>query len=161
MIASMTQPAPQPKAAEPALWSLGCLFVLKTATKELEVIDSLVPPGYSPPVHQHDFGTESFYVLDGSARFIVGEDEVIAGPYDLVHVPASTPHTFETLGDKPSRILDIIAPAGLWEFFTECGRPAPELALPPAVDIPADLPAIVARHGGAVLGPPLTAGRGR
>ena len=79
----------------------------------------------------------------------------IAGPGGCVRVPPATPHSFEVLGGEPARVLDLVAPAGLWAFFTECGEPAPELRLPDEVAIPADLAEIVARHGGTVLGPPL------
>jgi mannose-6-phosphate isomerase-like protein (cupin superfamily) len=138
-----------------AIWSLGCLFMLKGASEELEVMEAIAPPGYSPPLHQHDFGTESFYVLEGSVRFVIGDDELLCGPGDVAHVPRSTPHSFETLGDQPLRVLNMSAPGGLWAFFSECGEPAPELRLPDSIDIPQDLPEIVARHGGTVLGPPL------
>jgi mannose-6-phosphate isomerase-like protein (cupin superfamily) len=136
-----------------AIWSLGCLFVLKGASPELEVIEALAPAGYSPPLHQHDFGTESFYVIEGSMRFVVGDSDEIYGPGDVAHVPRSTPHSFETL--EPIRVLNMSAPAGLWAFFSECGEPASELRLPDEIQIPSDLPEIVARHGGRVLGPPL------
>ena len=138
-----------------AIWSLGCLFVLKNRTDDLELIDALVPPGYSPPMHRHDFGAESFYVVDGSARFVVGDEEVTLGPGGFVRVPPSTPHSFETLGEAPSQILDIVTPAGLWDFFRECGEPAAELHVPDEIRIPENLPEIVARYGGAVVGPPL------
>ena len=150
----MTTRTPQP--TEPALWSLGCLFVLKNRTDDLEVIDAIVPPGYSPPLHRHDFGAESFYVVEGSARFVRGDDEVVLGPGGFIRIPPSTPHSFETLGDEPSRILDIVTPAGLWDFFVEAGEPARELRLPDSIDIPDNLPQLVAKAGGAVLGPPLT-----
>lgn len=139
-----------------ALWTLGCLMVLRGASEELEVIDAIVPAGYSPPLHRHDFGTESFYVLGGRVRFVVGDDEVVCGPGDLAHVPRSTPHSFEVLGHEPARVLDLVAPAGLWAFFAECGEPAAELRLPDEVQIPPALPEIVSRYDGAVLGPPLT-----
>jgi hypothetical protein len=48
-------------------------------------------------------------------------------------------------------VLDIVAPAGLWPFFVECGAPAPELRAPDQTQIPPDLPEIVARYDGAVL----------
>jgi quercetin dioxygenase-like cupin family protein len=139
----------------PAIWSLGCLFVLKGRSDELEVIEAVVPPGYSPPMHRHDFGTESFYVLEGSVRFVLGDREETHGPGGVAHVPRSVRHSFEVLGDEPARVLDLVAPAGLWDFFAECGEPATELRLPDEIDIPADLPEIVARYDGAVLGPPL------
>jgi mannose-6-phosphate isomerase-like protein (cupin superfamily) len=138
-----------------AIWSLGCLFVLKGATAEVELIDAIAPAGYSPPLHRHDFGTESFYVLEGSARFVIGDSDAVYGPGDFAAVPRSVPHSFEVLGDQPLRVLNIVAPATLWEFFSEVGRPAPELRLPDEIDIPANLPEVVARYDGAVLGPPL------
>ena len=136
-----------------AIWSLGTLMILRSRSAELEVIEALALPGISPPLHRHDFGSESFYMLEGRARFLVGDEELTCEAGDFVHVPASTPHSFEVLGG-PARMLDIIAPAGLWDFFSECGEPATELRLPDGVNIPPDLPEIVARHGGQVLGPP-------
>ena len=141
-----------------ALWTLGTLMILRGATPELEVIEAVVPPGYSPPLHRHDFGTESFYVLEGRMRFAVGGEEIECGPGDLAVVPRSTPHSFLTLGEEPTRVVNLVAPAGLWAFFTECGEPAAELRLPDEIAIPADLPQIVARHDGVVLGPPLNRG---
>ena len=38
-----------------AIWSLGCLFVLKNRTDDLELIDALVPPGgavVGPPLNR-------------------------------------------------------------------------------------------------------------
>jgi quercetin dioxygenase-like cupin family protein len=145
-------------AGTDALWTLGALMILRGATPELEIIDAVVPPGYSPPLHRHDFGTESFYVLEGRVRFLVGGEEIECGPGDTAVVPRSTPHSFLTLGEEPTRVLDLVAPAGLWKFFIECGEPARELRMPDAVVIPPDLPEIVARHHGMVLGPPLNRG---
>jgi mannose-6-phosphate isomerase-like protein (cupin superfamily) len=140
---------------EPAIWTLGCLMVLKNRTDDLEVIDAIVPPGYSPPLHRHDFGAESFYVVEGSARFVRGDEEITLGPGGFVRIPPSVPHSFETLGDTPSRILDILTPAGLWDFFVAAGEPAQELRLPDEVLIPENLPELVSEANGAVLGPPL------
>ena len=148
------RPAPAADAPE-ALWSLGCLFVLRAAGEEMEAIEAIAPPGYSPPRHRHDFGSESFFILEGRVRFVVGDDDAVYGPGDFVRVPPGVPHSFETLGDEPLRTLSFVAPAGLWAFFAECGRPADELRLPDTIEIPADLPEIVARHGGTVVGPPL------
>src|SRR4051794_10450090 len=137
---------------DPALWSLGCLFILRGATPELEVIEALVPPGYSPPLHRHDFGTESFWVVEGRVRFVIGDTDGVYGPGELATVPRSVPPPFEVLGGEPARVLDLVAPARLWDFFAECGGPAGELRLPDAVEIPPALPEIVGRYDGAVLG---------
>jgi hypothetical protein len=86
---------------------------------------------------------------------VVGDREEIVGPGGFVRVPPSVPHSFETLGHAPSRMLDIVTPAGLWDFFVEVGEPATALRLPDALQIPPDLPEIVSRYRGKVLGPPL------
>jgi quercetin dioxygenase-like cupin family protein len=143
-----------------ALWSLGCLMILRESSPDIEVIEALARPGVSPPLHRHDFGTESFYILEGRARFYLDGTEITAAPGDLVHVPRSTPHTFEVIDGRPSRMLDIIAPAGLWEFFAECGEPATDMGMPDGIVVPPNLGEIVSRHGGAVLGPPLRLLRG-
>jgi quercetin dioxygenase-like cupin family protein len=135
------------------IWSLGTLMVLKSRTPELEVVEALALPGISPPLHRHDFGAESFYMVEGHARFLVGGEEIAAGPGDFVRVPPSTPHSFEVF-DEPARILDILTPAGLWDFFVECGEPATEMRLPDGVHIPPNLAEIVERYDGKVLGPP-------
>jgi quercetin dioxygenase-like cupin family protein len=156
MTAQMESPRP---TGEPALWSLGCLMILKHSSPEFEAIEAVALPGYSPPLHRHDFGTESFYVMEGSVRFVVGDSDTVAGPGGFAHVPRSTPHSFEVLGDVPAKVLNIVTPRKLWDFFVEAGEPAAELRVPDSVVIPPDLPSMVARYGGAVLGPPLNSTR--
>jgi quercetin dioxygenase-like cupin family protein len=141
----------QPTHTEP-IWSLGALMTLKARSPELEVVEALLGPGVSPPMHRHDFGSESFYVIEGRMRVLVGDSEVTIGPGEIAQIPASTPHSFLTL--EHTRVLDIIAPAGLWDFFVECGRPAPELRAPDGPEVPGNLAQIVDRYRGRVLGPP-------
>ena len=88
-------------------------------------------------------------------RFVIGDDEIVLGPGGYARVPPSTDHGFEVLGAEPARTLNVVTPGGQWAFFAECGRPAAEMRLPDAIDIPANLPELGARHGGRVVGPPL------
>jgi quercetin dioxygenase-like cupin family protein len=156
----MTAQMESPRTTEaPALWSLGCLMILKHSSPEFEAVEAIALPGYSPPLHRHDFGTESFYVLEGRIRFVVGDSDTEYGPGGFAHVPRSTPHSFEILGDQPAKVLSIVTPRKLWDFFVECGEPAPELRVPDSTVIPPDLPSIVARYDGVVLGPPLNVAR--
>jgi quercetin dioxygenase-like cupin family protein len=139
-----------------SLWSLGCLFVLKAAAAELELIEALAPAGYSPPLHRHEHVTESFYVLSGRVRVVVGDDDVVHGPGGFAHVPRGVPHSFQVLNHDPARMLLIVAPAGQWDFFAAAGQPAPAQILPDATEIPEHFPELAARYGTALLGPPLT-----
>ena len=51
-------------------------------------------------------------------------------------------------------MLDIVPPAGPWDFLAEAGELARELRLPDEVRSPENLPELVATAGGAVLGAP-------
>ncbi len=99
----------------------------------LAVIDMLVPDQGGPPPHRHDF-EETFHVLEGTLEvtFRGRTSTVRAG--ETANVPANALHAFRNAGDVPVRMLCIVAPAGLEEFFAEVGQavpsrtsPAPEL----------------------------------
>ena len=74
-----------------AIWSLGTLMILRSRSAELEVIEALALPGISPPLHRHDFGSESFYLLEGRVRFLVADEELTCDAGDFVHVPPLDP----------------------------------------------------------------------
>jgi quercetin dioxygenase-like cupin family protein len=58
---------------------------------ELEVIDARFGPGFSVDAHSHPDHVDSFYVLEGEAEFMLGEDVVRAGPGTWVAVPVGMP----------------------------------------------------------------------
>jgi mannose-6-phosphate isomerase-like protein (cupin superfamily) len=51
------------------------------------------PPGSGPRLHRHPY-EEVFIVEEGAVVFTVGDDEIEAGPGDIVVAPARTPHKF-------------------------------------------------------------------
>lgn len=51
--------------------------------------------GQGPPLHTHPY-PETFIIRNGSARFTVGDEEVVGHAGQIVVVPADTPHTFRT-----------------------------------------------------------------
>jgi mannose-6-phosphate isomerase-like protein (cupin superfamily) len=53
--------------------------------------------GRGPKLHQHPY-SETFVIHHGSARFWVGDEQLVAHGGQLLVVPALTPHRFETLG---------------------------------------------------------------
>ena len=48
---------------------------------------------------------------------LFGDEEVVAGPGDLVFKPRDEWHTFWNAGETPARLLEIISPGGLEELF--------------------------------------------
>ena len=53
--------------------------------------------GYGPALHRHPM-PETIVIQSGSARFVVGDEELVLGAGHIVVVPALVPHRFTTLG---------------------------------------------------------------
>jgi mannose-6-phosphate isomerase-like protein (cupin superfamily) len=87
-----------------------------------------------PAPHVHHERDEGFLVLEGRYRFVRGDEETEVGEGAFVFVPRGTRHTFRTLA-TPSRVLIVVAPAGLDGYFREmaeglaAGRSAPDIML--------------------------------
>jgi quercetin dioxygenase-like cupin family protein len=107
----------------------------------LSVVEHTVPPHVlAGPLHNHSREDEYSYVLEGQLGAMLGDQEVIAEAGDLVFKPRGQWHTFWNPGDTPTRVLELITPAGLEDLFRELGTPGVELD-------PATLPALAARYG--------------
>jgi len=59
--------------------------------------------------HSHPF-EQVVYIVDGTARFHVGDETFDAGPGSLIRIPPDVPHYAQPLGDKPVLNLDVFAP---------------------------------------------------
>ena len=87
-----------------------------------------------PAPHVHRERDEGFLVLEGRYRFICGDEETEVGEGAFVFVPRGIRHAFRTLA-APSRVLIVVAPAGLDGYFREmaeglaAGRAAPDIML--------------------------------
>lgn len=78
---------------------------------ELEVVELRFGPdfeGVDP--HTHDDHVDSFYVLDGEAEFVIGDETVRLGPGSYVAAPIGVVHGFRNVGDRELRMLNLHAP---------------------------------------------------
>jgi quercetin dioxygenase-like cupin family protein len=64
------------------------------------------PRGRGPDLHFHPY-PEAFVVLDGTAVFTAGEEELTVAGGNVVVVPAETPHGFKNVGDETLRVVSI------------------------------------------------------
>ena len=71
------------------------------------------------PLHRHTREDEYSYVLEGRVGALLGDEDLIGEPGDLIFKPRNQWHTFWNAGDEPARILEIICPAGFEGFFSE------------------------------------------
>ena len=69
----------------------------------------LDPHTRGPGAHSHP-EDDVFFVLGGTIRFLVGDEEHDAPTGSFVLVPGGVTHTFENRGDVPAGFLNISAP---------------------------------------------------
>lgn len=92
----------------------------RTTGHRLGVAESVLAPHTpGPPQHRHAGHDEGFYVVSGSVRFTVGEDEHDATAGTLVMVPAGAPHTFANVTDAPAVMLSTFTPDLYVGYFRE------------------------------------------
>jgi mannose-6-phosphate isomerase-like protein (cupin superfamily) len=87
---------------------------------------TIAPGALAAPMHRHSNEDEFTYVLTGSFAAVADGHEVSAGPGDLVFKPRGQWHTFWNPGDVPTRVLEMISPAGLEQFFRLVDAPEAE-----------------------------------
>lgn len=63
-------------------------------------------PGTGPRLHVHPYD-ETFIVVEGRARFFVGDTTIEATAGETVFGPAGVPHRFENLGPGRLQTIDI------------------------------------------------------
>jgi quercetin dioxygenase-like cupin family protein len=88
----------------------------------LTVLEAANAPGQGPPLHVHSSLDELIYVIDGTIRVRL-EDRVERAPTGAyVFIPRGTPHTWAVTSDGAARLLVVVAPAGLEQFFDSTAR---------------------------------------
>ncbi|MFD4652156.1 cupin domain-containing protein [Streptomyces sp. NPDC055817] len=94
----------------------------------------LAPHTQGPPQHRHARHDEGFYILSGTVRFTVGDEDYDAASGTLVMVAPGTPHTFANLNDQPAVMLSTFTPDLYVQYFRELqevladGRPLTQQA---------------------------------
>lgn len=79
----------------------------------------LAPRTQGPPQHRHAQHDEGFYVLSGTVRFTVGDEDYDAAAGTLVMVPPGSPHTFANLTDQPAVMLSTFTPDMYVQYFRD------------------------------------------
>lgn len=126
------------------------------------LLESLIVPGFSPPLHVHHREDESFYVLEGTVTMRCGDRTFEATAGAFVFLPRGVPHTFVVEGDAPARMLTLITPGGGEAFFQAAGKPADGEGLPPAGPPDIDgLKRAALIYQSEIVGPPMSPTRSK
>jgi quercetin dioxygenase-like cupin family protein len=87
-------------------------FRLLVELPDLEVIDLIFEPGWEGVApHTHPDHTDSFYVLEGEAEFLVNGEWRRGGPGTFVSAPRGVEHGFRIAGESRLRVLNVHSPA--------------------------------------------------
>ena len=105
-------------------------------------MEAYVPPGGGPPPHIHRNEDETFYIVEGSCDFLLGDETITGGPGDFVNVPRGVVHRFHNAGSTTTRMILTFTPAGIERFFEE----TLERALSPTQTPPDNLDEVAARY---------------
>jgi quercetin dioxygenase-like cupin family protein len=109
-----------------SIWVVGDRYTIKCSGNDtggaFALIEAVVPPGHGPPPHIHSREDEAFYVLEGEIQFHAGGRSFTATPGAWVTLAKGSLHHFKNISTKPARMLVMVTPSGLEEFFLEVGR---------------------------------------
>jgi quercetin dioxygenase-like cupin family protein len=150
-----------------SIGGVGARLVIEAedAGKRFALVDHpMQPRALAAPMHRHHREDEYSYVLEGQIGALLGDDVVFGNPGDVIFKPRDQWHTFWNAVDRPSRVLEIISPAGFEGYFRELGAelrggpPDPErfAALCARYDLDMDLsslPGLIERFGVRFPGP--------
>jgi quercetin dioxygenase-like cupin family protein len=82
------------------------------------ILSDLWKPGFSVGTHYHAQHFETFYLLSGEAEWTVNGEKHPMKSGDAVYIPAHTPHSAKTLGNKPAHFI-LIYSSGDYESHLE------------------------------------------
>jgi mannose-6-phosphate isomerase-like protein (cupin superfamily) len=74
----------------------------------ISVILDRSEPGHGPRLHKHPYD-ETWVVIAGNLTFQAGDQQLEAGPGDIVIIPPETPHKFTNRGPRPANLVCIHA----------------------------------------------------
>jgi mannose-6-phosphate isomerase-like protein (cupin superfamily) len=82
--------------------------------------ETTLAPGFpGPPLHRHDTLHDMFYVLEGTLRMRLEDEEVDAEAGTFVCVPPGVAHTFSNPSPTAVRVLNFNTPSGFEHYMRE------------------------------------------
>lgn len=89
-----------------------------------EICEEICPAGFESKRHAHRKDFETFYIVDGSATWSVGDETIEATKGTIVNIPPNVPHKVVT--KNGCRMLLIFGPGEQGAMFEEMDKLAPE-----------------------------------
>lgn len=120
-----------------AFWGPGDMYTFlvsgEQAGNSIFAMEGFVPAGGGPPPHIHENEDETLYILEGTCRVQIGDQQFLASTGDSLFLPRGTVHAFANDGPDTLRLILTFVPAGIQQFFKEVLEPVTDrTAQPPA-----------------------------
>lgn len=99
------------------------ILVSNTETEnKYAIFEENVPPLGGPPPHTHP-DEEVFYILEGEFEFVRNDlnNPFRALPGSVVHIASNDVHTFKNVGDTPGKMIVLLTPGNLLDYFKVIG----------------------------------------
>ena len=90
-----------------------------------EVCEERCPPGFASRPHMHTQNHETFYVIEGSGTFILGDETHEGTKGSMFHIPPGLPHQV-VAGDAGIRMLMVYSPGQTEAMFADMTALTPE-----------------------------------
>ena len=87
--------------------------------------EQVTPSGWGPPRHIHSREDEIFYILEGTYELHVGDELRTLSTGACAILPRDVPHGFRNVASTPSRLLFVITPGGLEDYFLAVAKCPP------------------------------------
>jgi len=130
-----------------SIWVVGDRYTIKCGGNEtggaFAMMEAIVPPGHGPPPHIHSREDEAFYVLEGELLFHAEGRSFTATSGAWVTLARGSLHYFKNKGSKPARMLIVVTPSGLENFFLEVGQEAIDGETEPVAPTPEDIQKLI------------------
>ena len=106
------------------------------------VFEYVVPAGLGgPPTHIHSRQDEMFICVKGKVRIELDGQEHLLDPGSVLMMPRGVPHMFHNPFDEETRVIAIVAPPGLENYYRDLS------ALPPGPRDMTLVAEVMTRHG--------------
>jgi mannose-6-phosphate isomerase-like protein (cupin superfamily) len=106
------------------LRGLGVQFKVEAAQTggRFSIVEHPIEPRRKITPHMHRNEDEYSFVIEGVVGARIGDEIVEGGPGTYILKPRNVPHTFWNPTNQPTRLLEIISPAGFENYFRELGQ---------------------------------------
>jgi quercetin dioxygenase-like cupin family protein len=104
-------------------------------TRHTSMFEWTVAAGFSTGMHVHRVQEETFYLLEGTCEWQIGDRLVLATPGTFLFVPPGIPHNIANASATPAKLLMTVSPPGHERYFEILGALTAGGARPTAEEV--------------------------